>query len=519
MTFDPRRHALLVGGLYPVRWGEDVSAVNESLEPVTHGHPIIGCQLSADFGELVSVDAHLGIRVWDIDRGVLSGAHSEPWNENSSEISTMALDPSGRRLITSNFNNDVRLWNCHSGTSLTTLDLAPLSSMVTISQFWVVTGRIYLACAGWDRVICLFQELEKGEFILKRQFKGHTDDISALLLHETGIVSGSVNGEIFSWAIDTGHRQASYVIPGHIAIECMTTDRNLLFVGDSVGTLHRFDLPRLECIESVSGHGLVARHCLSSIAFDADNRRLYTGDTLGYLRPWTADEDGTIHGEELQKCHPDEITDIVVVKGGAFLATVGADMCIRLWKADTFAFVGLFTDSSRWNLLDPSTYVGKTPFPADPEHFGRGPKPAAQVSVASFLRKISQDLNPGLQHTFAFDDEDGQGTPRSERPFEETQRALEEFFSEAGSKFVNDTDFRLLLHGKDPLKDPIKRPPEIPTTNRPQDLIDHVSELLKSDQPKDKGPPKRRILYIPTPAAARHTSAFSHALRARASMY
>jgi hypothetical protein len=118
-----------------------------------------------------------------------------------------------------------------------------------------------------------------------------------------------------------------------------------------------------------------------------------------------------------------------------------------------------------------------------------------------------------------FDDEDEMHTTRPERTFEETQRALQEFFTEAGSKFVSDGDFRLLLQGKDPLRDPIKKPPEIPTTTRPQDLIDHVSELLKSDQPKNRGPAKRRVLLIPTPAAARRSSTVSHALRARASMY
>ncbi|OHS95615.1 hypothetical protein TRFO_38277 [Tritrichomonas foetus] len=69
MIFDEKRHALITAASFPVKWAEDVSALNESLEPVTHSHTIVGCMYAKIFNEIVTVDSINSIKIWDLETG------------------------------------------------------------------------------------------------------------------------------------------------------------------------------------------------------------------------------------------------------------------------------------------------------------------------------------------------------------------------------------------------------------------------------------------------------------------
>jgi WD40 repeat protein len=208
--------------------------------------------------------------------GSLSSLFNDTFMEDECDISTMTLDNSGRRLITCNFENEVRLWNYNNGTFLGNLNLKPLGSLITNLRFVSISTRSFLASAGWEKMICLYQEMEKGQFWMHRQYVGHTADISALAGYANGIVSGSVNREIFLWALESANHQSRSVLPGGIAIDCMACLDSHRFIGDADGFLHIFLIPKLAPLQRILGHGLVVRHSLPAIGLDEFNSVLYT---------------------------------------------------------------------------------------------------------------------------------------------------------------------------------------------------------------------------------------------------
>jgi len=279
--------------------------------------------------------------------GQNAGVHQEPWTPESSDIATVCPDPIGRRMITSSFKNDVVMRNYNNGMVLAELKLTEATSLVTNIIFCHITGRGMLARAGWDKTIAVFTEVEPGCFELYRTFKGHTGDISALVGYPTGLASGSVNGEICSWSLDSSAPVAVVRLATTDCVECMAHQNSCVFVGDSSGSLHVFQLPKLQALASLKAHCLTAKHALSTLGLDPDNGTLYTADTLGYVRRWGIEYSPAfaLTPGEMERCHADEITGLVVVDGGRYLVTSGVDMIVRLCEA--FGLVGLFSTESQ----------------------------------------------------------------------------------------------------------------------------------------------------------------------------
>lgn len=373
MLFDEKRHTLITAASFPVKWAEDVSAFNEAQEPVTHGHSIVGCLYTKEFNEIVTVDSFCTIKVWDIETGRNSSSHIEPWSENFSEICTVSLDSSGRRLFTSSFKNKLLTWNYNSGSFLEELVLLPEMPLVTIIKFCVICQRSFLVRAGWDKTLCIYLESDYNQFDLFRKYTGHTSDISTVSSFSQGFVSGSVNGEVFAWSLDTSYPIASIKIKPVSTIETIECYDNFVFVGDSNGTIHVLALPKLyETLTLVNAHNICLNHSITAICGIKDENVLFTADTLGYLKRWNVECDqNTIQLTEsqIQRCHNAEITNITLCCHNMFIATCSADQCVRIWRKDTFEYVGFFSEISKWNLNDPSTWIIKSPFEVDEEHF------------------------------------------------------------------------------------------------------------------------------------------------------
>jgi WD40 repeat protein len=492
--FDSSRHSLITAVHCPVKWAEDLSALADSLQPVSHSHRIVGCQLAAFSGELVTVDTICGIRVWNVDTGTLSSFSVEPYRENVSEIAAITLDVPGRRLITCNFKSEVALWNHNNGRLMARLALAPLRSLITILRFVTILGRLILVGAGWDRVVCLYHEIQHEHFALYRTYAAHTDDITAVAVHRSGIVSSSANGEIIVWSLDSALPQCQRVLPGGSGIEALESLEPYLFVADSAGIIRVFALQNLAPLLELPAHCLSVRHSLSALAVDRENGVLYTGDTLGYVRKWsiTTGERFGLNGQGIARCHPDEITHIVIVGAGARVATVGADMCVRLWDAGRLEYIGLFTETSRWDVGSRETWVGGWPFTLDPEHFANG-----RAAHAAFTERahgpvqnasaVSQD--PALQRA---------SIDVSQLPLGEMRDIIDDFTADTNSHHLSEADLFALVK-----KDILHRPPMPPRpllqmSHRPNELIEDIGEIYRRGDGYEPPPPPKRVLTIRT---------------------
>ena len=500
--FDYKRHALITAGGDIAKWCEDINAVNESEELRTHNRPIIGCMYSKQFKQIVTVDSRCGIKVWSITQGKNTSNHQEPWTLESPELTAATLDGSGRRMITTSFKNNALLWNYNSGTVLADLKLKKPRGLITRMTTAYINGREFLIRAGWDKTISLFNEFEPCKYELYREFRAHTDDISAIVGYQTGLLSGSVNGELFSWSLDTNTPIAGIKLETNSCIECMDMFEQHIFIGDSNGYLHICHLPKLNITDTIAAHGIIVPHAISAMHCDVKRKFLYTADTLGYVKKWRLliNEENVLLDVcgSIVRCHNDEITTILAVHNGQFVVTCGIDMMVRVWSATTVELVGFFSDQSLWNIYDEETWARDSGFEVDPKHFEKKNHLApvsSKKSLGSVLgsRKslLMWDPKPStIAEEPAIIEEE---TPQ-EKPF-----SLDEF-----GALVDDCMQRSSSQSRArraELKHQLNAPhtfvfPELQTTSRPGDLIGTIGGLITRGSPAKS---KRQIQTATVP--------------------
>ncbi|OHS95060.1 EF hand family protein [Tritrichomonas foetus] len=380
--FDERRHVLIAAHRDIIKWAEDESALLESKEAHTHRRPIVGCFLSNAFGQIVTIDSVCSIRVWNVETGTMASSHNEPRAYGNSDICTATLDCSGRRLLTSDFKNNVLMRNYNSGSELATLNLPHTSSLITILNSCTIGGRDYLIRAGWDKTIALFCEAEQYHYELHRMFSGHSTDISAVAGFNIGVISGTINGEIFSWTFDSHIPIAAKELVSHATVEFLIIiNDKYLVVGDSACTMSLFSLPKLLPITSFEfSHGIYSPCSLSAAVcerVESSNKSdmcyiLYTADTLGYVQTWkimigSLDNDIKISKlNDISRLSNDEINKLIVYND--FFIVCCVDSCVRVFTKEDFAYIGFFSDESSWSLDDESTWV-YTCIDIDKKHF------------------------------------------------------------------------------------------------------------------------------------------------------
>lgn len=531
VMFDEKRHALLTAANFPVKWAEDISALNESLEPMTHGHTIVGCKYTKEFNEIVTIDCLCTIKVWNIELGQNSSSHIEPWSSNSSDICTVTIDPSGRRLITSSFKNQILMWNYNSGSVINEIKLQPESPLNTILDFVEINPRCYLVRAGWDKTLCIYQESELETFDLVRKYIGHQSDISAVASFSQGLISGSVSGELFEWSPETNFPVASTKLTTSATVETIACYHNFAIVGDSNGFLSVISLPKLIILSTINAHKIIVQHSITVICTSVDDGMIFTADTLGYVKRWNCDNSKSdpnnliLTESAIERCHSSEIRSLVLCYNNEFLASCGADQCVRIWKKDTFEYVGFFSDVSNWNLNDKKTWIGKSPFEIDEYHFEKKKTDEDQIELTL---KSDNDSNENFdfppvsrRRSTSYADQShndnnknngGSGSnidqeDQDQFDTEKIRKAIDEYTDEATNYGIKKRHESIMesIRASERVKEPAKKPKLFQMSQRPNELIGTITKILNKNNP-DSHTSTAPVLKIPMVPAKRSKS-------------
>ena len=528
LFFDERRHALITAANFPVKWAEDISALNDSLEPVTHSHAIVGCLYAKEFNEIVTVDSICSIKVWGIETGQNKSSHIEPYNAQTSDICAVALDINGRRLISSSFKNQVLLWNYNSGTIIDSINLLPESPLNTILLFHEILSKNYLVRAGWDKTICIYKESEYNIFDIVRKFTLHKSDISAIGKYPNGIISGSVTGELYEWNFDMSIPVATAEVPHSASVECIVCTKNFAICGDSNGMIHAFSLGQLYRTNSISAHQIITNHSITSLAVSQDFKTMFSADTLGYIRKWSLNEEISdtplrsfifklgLVGGETYRCSNKEITSIQYVYDDKFIVTCGTDLYVRMWDSDTLDYVGFFSETSNWNIHDTSTWIGQSPFEKEEFHFKKKEdKVRPQISFQIQHEESENDvlihnrLHPSQKENEENLEGNGSNENNLDNPLdiesadnfnEETTNSFNlDLIRKTLDDYANHDNEKIILKQNDclnvlkrkrsvastgNLNDSAKRQEALRLTQRPAELIGSIKSLLKGEKSK-----------------------------------
>ncbi|XP_072474657.1 cilia- and flagella-associated protein 337 [Notamacropus eugenii] len=176
---------------------------NETSKRVTsHEKPVTCVLYSSVFRQVISSDTESTVSFWMIDTGQkikqFTGCHGNV------EISTMALDPSEKRLLTGSPDGAIKIWD-FNGHCYHTLNVGQ-DRAVDISQILVLKKTIL--AVGWERAITVFRLRDFTPFLVQpEEWKGgvqHREDIlCAAFLPPQTLVTGSYDGEILIWNSST----------------------------------------------------------------------------------------------------------------------------------------------------------------------------------------------------------------------------------------------------------------------------------------------------------------------------
>uniref|UniRef100_A0A3Q2UUN2 WD40 repeat domain 95 n=1 Tax=Haplochromis burtoni TaxID=8153 RepID=A0A3Q2UUN2_HAPBU len=167
---------------------------------VSHNEPVLCCGYSKEFRQVVSCTEGSVVRIWDFDTGCqlfeFGGSHE------LSSITCLTFDPKGRRLVTGGRDGSLKIWNFNNGLCLKTLkkdgECREVCDCIFLQDLPEDLHHVQRPQASWQ------DDLKNG----------HKDDILCMAQCPPSFVAtGSSDGEIIVWNVDSGRIQCRFVSP------------------------------------------------------------------------------------------------------------------------------------------------------------------------------------------------------------------------------------------------------------------------------------------------------------------
>jgi len=235
------------------------------------------------FQTLVSADESSVIRVWNLNTGQaiirFTDAHVNAKGEPVKITSTI-FDSTARRLITGAHDGTMKLWNYSTGQQLKEFvgfGEGEVTGIATIH----LTPYDYIFATGWNRKVSFWldphslpADTAAALLELKPQhhMEGTKEDILCMACYPSTqlLVTGSYDGDIIIWNLESGHVRAHLVLPG---LASMTTDQKPVEAMQLTGM--RSDMTHTVAPKAKRNQNLVVL--------------LFTASGDGVLRIWSTD--------------------------------------------------------------------------------------------------------------------------------------------------------------------------------------------------------------------------------------
>lgn len=224
---------------------------------------------------------------------------------HSSEVSSCAYSPDGRRILSASWDNTLRVWNAETGTELTTL----IGHSGGVRDCAYAPDGQSVLSASSDNTLKLW-DLDSG--VELKTFVGHKESVECCAFSPDGrrIISGSEDNTLKVWDAETG--ELCLTLRGHGYIERQYIFRSW-------------------------GRQRIAGPSVAACAYSPDGKRILTGAYDNTLKLWDAQT-----GAELitLKGHNDKVRACAYSPDGRFILSASDDCTLRLWDADEGIEIG-----------------------------------------------------------------------------------------------------------------------------------------------------------------------------------
>ncbi|XP_049634417.1 WD repeat-containing protein 49-like [Suncus etruscus] len=356
---------------------------------VSHREPVLCCQYNSVFRHVISCSEASVVKVWDFETGRLStefiGAH------DNSGITCMALDSSGRRLITGGRDGRLKIWSYNNGHCLHTLEHDEKHCEVCDCVYLEVNQNKCFIAVGWDRRINVYFDLPRDfhHFWKPQPYwqddlnQGHKEDIFCVThCPPCLLATSSYDGEIIVWNVNSGHVYCKLNTPSlsdgaeegegsDRSVSCLIFLKTRVTTGDrTAGASLMANGPggSLTFWRLSNGTSALANFTpskskaqVSSITVSAEDAFTYVADQDGFVHVYDIQE-YALWGAELQppknvtfwRAHISTVTSLELVEE-KFLLSASLDHTVRLWSI-TGEYIGTFGQSNSWDIFTPDSW-------------------------------------------------------------------------------------------------------------------------------------------------------------------
>jgi WD40 repeat protein len=239
-------------------------------------------------------------------------------------VTSVAVSPDGRRIISGSQDNTVAVWDLETGTLVHRLAghrNAVSSVAVSPDGRWIVSGSQSNTVAVWD--------LETGT--PKHRLSGHRAAVNAVAVSPDGrrIVSGSVDRTVAVWDLETGSQL--YCLTGHqgaVRSVAVSPNGRRIVSGSVDRTVVVWDLETGTSIHRLAGH----LSWVNSVAVSPDGRRFVSGSVDRTVVVWDL-ETGML---KLRLTgHQDSVWSVAVSPDGRRIVSGSEDNTVAVWDLET----------------------------------------------------------------------------------------------------------------------------------------------------------------------------------------
>ncbi|KAG0167641.1 U3 small nucleolar RNA-associated protein 13 [Apophysomyces sp. BC1034] len=253
-------------------------------------------------------------------------------------ITTMAVKPDGKHLVSASRSLQMRIWDLQKGECIRTLKAheAPIIVMdIDPSSTLVATGSADATVKVWD--------IDKG--YCTHNFKGHGGVVSAIKFHHFEgrwyLVSGADDCQIRIWDLQT--RSCIAVLQSHVSVirgVDFSADGRTLISGSRDKVVNVWDwkakklkatYPIYETLETV---GFLSKDSDMSAYDDKwqDSEVFYTAGDKGVVRLWSLKTGELVLAQEPEKNSKHAISDVIYNEASQTLSAITSDQNILIYS-------------------------------------------------------------------------------------------------------------------------------------------------------------------------------------------